>query len=51
MFAAAGASVALLDADHDAVNVASETLVVEGYITVPMKCDVSNEKEVRSVGD
>jgi NAD(P)-dependent dehydrogenase (short-subunit alcohol dehydrogenase family) len=51
MFASAGASVALLDANHDAVNAASETLVGEGHTTVPMKCDVSNEKEVRSVGD
>ena len=49
MFAEAGAVVALLDANHDAANAASETFAAEGHTTVAMKCDVSNEEEVRAV--
>jgi len=47
MFAEAGASVNLLDSNQDAVSGAAETLVAAGLSAVPMKCDVSDEEEVR----
>lgn len=47
MFAEAGASVALVDANGEAVGKAAESLTAAGHKAVGLKCDVSNESEVK----
>jgi NAD(P)-dependent dehydrogenase (short-subunit alcohol dehydrogenase family) len=48
MFADAGASVALLDANGEAVGKAVESLRDGGHKAVALKCDVSNEQQVKA---
>jgi NAD(P)-dependent dehydrogenase (short-subunit alcohol dehydrogenase family) len=48
MFAEAGASVALLDANGEAVGKAAESLAAAGHKAVGLKCDVSDESEVKA---
>lgn len=48
MFAEAGASVALLDANGEAVSKAAESLAATGHKAVGLKCDVSDESEVKA---
>jgi NAD(P)-dependent dehydrogenase (short-subunit alcohol dehydrogenase family) len=48
-FADAGAAVALADWDEKAVQAAAETLAAEGYQTIAIKCDVSDDKQVEEM--
>ncbi|KAF2326666.1 SDR family NAD(P)-dependent oxidoreductase [Flavobacterium ginsenosidimutans] len=48
-FAQQGASVALVDWNEKHVKEAAEKLAAEGYNTVAIQCDVSNDKEVESM--
>jgi NAD(P)-dependent dehydrogenase (short-subunit alcohol dehydrogenase family) len=45
-FAEAGASVAMADWDEKAVQNAADQLAAEGYQTLAIRCDVSNDAEV-----
>ena len=49
MFAEAGASVALADANAEAVGKATESLVAAGHHAVALECDVSDEAQVEEV--
>jgi NAD(P)-dependent dehydrogenase (short-subunit alcohol dehydrogenase family) len=49
MFAEAGASVALIDANGEAVSKAAESMVAAGHHAVALECDVSNEGQVEQV--
>jgi len=48
-FAEAGAAVALADWDEKAVQSAAEQLAAEGYQTLAIKCDVSDDKQVEAM--
>jgi len=48
-FAEAGAAVALVDWDEIAVQAAAEKLAAEGYQTLAIKCDVSDDKQVEEM--
>lgn len=48
-FAEAGASVVLADYDEKAVNTAAKELSDEGYKTLAIVCDVSDDKEVQAM--
>lgn len=48
-FAEAGAAVALADWNEKAVQAAAEQLAAEGYKTLAIKCDVSDDKEVEAM--
>jgi len=48
-FAIAGAAVALADWDEKAVQAAAEKLAAEGYQTLAIKCDVSDDKQVEEM--
>jgi NAD(P)-dependent dehydrogenase (short-subunit alcohol dehydrogenase family) len=50
-FAEAGAAVALADWDENAVQAAADQLVAEGYKTLAIKCDVSDDKQVKEMVD
>lgn len=50
-FAEAGASVVLADCDKDLVKKAAEQLAAEGYKTLPLVCDVSDEEQVKAMVD
>lgn len=50
-FAAAGASVTLADWDAALVNKAAKELAEEGYKTLAIACDVSDDAEVRAMVD
>lgn len=49
MFAEAGASVALVDANREAVSKAAESIAAAGHHAVALECDVSNEAQVEQV--
>lgn len=49
MLAEAGASVALLDANGDAIRKAADSLIAAGHHAVAFECDVSNEVHVEEV--
>lgn len=48
-FAEAGAAVAMADWDEQAVKVAAEQLAAQGYKTLAIQCDVSNDQEVENM--
>ncbi|MEJ7558827.1 MAG: SDR family oxidoreductase [Pedobacter sp.] len=48
-FAKAGASVALADMNEAAVKAEAEKLISEGYKAIGIKCDVTNEQEVKAM--
>lgn len=48
-FAEAGASIALADWNEKAVRAAAEKLAREGYKTMAIKCDVSDDKQVEEM--
>lgn len=48
-FAEAGAAVAMADWDEQAVKVAAEQLAAQGYNTLAIQCDVSNDQEVENM--
>ncbi|HEX8020004.1 glucose 1-dehydrogenase [Mucilaginibacter sp.] len=48
-FAEAGAAVAMADWDENAVKAAASQLATEGYKTLAIKCDVSDEKQVEEM--
>lgn len=48
-FAKAGASVALADANGDAVTQQAERLAAEGYKTLAITCDVTDEAQVKAM--
>jgi NAD(P)-dependent dehydrogenase (short-subunit alcohol dehydrogenase family) len=48
-FAEAGAAVVMVDWDENAVKVAADQLAAEGYQTLAIKCDVSDEKQVEEM--
>ncbi|WP_184548107.1 glucose 1-dehydrogenase [Mucilaginibacter sp. FT3.2] len=48
-FAQAGAAVALADWDEQAVKAAADQLAAEGYQTLAIKCDVSDDKQVEEM--
>jgi NAD(P)-dependent dehydrogenase (short-subunit alcohol dehydrogenase family) len=48
-FADAGAAVALADWDEKAAQAAAEKLAAEGYQTIAIKCDVSDDKQVEEM--
>lgn len=48
-FAQAGASVALADWDEQAVQAAADQLATEGYNTLAIGCDVSNDEQVEAM--
>jgi NAD(P)-dependent dehydrogenase (short-subunit alcohol dehydrogenase family) len=50
-FVEAGASVVLADWDKDLVNKVAEQLTAEGYKTLPLVCDVSDEAQVKAMVD
>lgn len=50
-FAEAGASVVLADLDKDLVNQATEQLTAEGYKTLAITCDVSDDTQVKAMVD
>lgn len=50
-FAEAGAKVALADSDKDLVNQAAEQLAAEGYKTLAIVCDVSDDAQVKAMVD
>ena len=50
-FAEAGASVALADWNEKAARSATEKLAAEGYTTIAIKCDVSDDKQVEEMVD
>lgn len=50
-FAEAGASVALADRDEDLVNKAADQLMAEGYKTLAIVCDVSDDAQVKAMVD
>lgn len=50
-FAEAGATVALADYDEELVNKAAEQLSAEGYKTLAIVCDVSDEEQVKAMVD
>lgn len=50
-FAEAGASVALADLDENLVNKAAELLAADGYKTLAVVCDVSDDKQVKTMVD
>ncbi|MBD1543570.1 glucose 1-dehydrogenase [Arthrobacter sp. IA7] len=45
-FAEAGAAVALVDFDGDAVQAAAETLAADGHQAIAIRCDVADEAQV-----
>ena len=51
VFAEAGASVVLADWDQDLVNKAAAQLAAEGYKTLAIACDVSNDSQVKAMID
>ncbi|WP_366915141.1 SDR family oxidoreductase [Chryseobacterium sp.] len=50
-FAEAGASVALADYDKDLVSLTAEQLAAEGYKTLAIVCDVSDDGQVKAMVD
>lgn len=48
-FAYAGACVALVDMNYDAVKSAARELIASGYNAIAIKCDVTNETEVKAM--
>jgi len=50
-FAEAGASIALADLDSGLVNKAAEQLKAEGYKTLAIACDVSDDAQVKAMVD
>jgi NAD(P)-dependent dehydrogenase (short-subunit alcohol dehydrogenase family) len=50
-FAEAGAAVALADWNEKAVQFAAEQLAAEGHKTLAIKCDVSDDKQVKEMVD
>lgn len=48
-FAEAGATVVLSDWDEKAVNIAAQELAVQGYSTLAIVCDVSDDKQVEAM--
>ena len=48
-FAEAGASVALADTDEKAVRVAAKALANQGYKTLAIRCDVSDDAQVEAM--
>ena len=50
-FAEAGARIALADSDKNLVNQAAENLAAEGYKTLAIVCDVSDDAQVKAMVD
>lgn len=48
-FARSGASVALADWNKKAVQAAAQLLAAEGYKTLAIQCDVSDDKQVEEM--
>lgn len=48
-FAEAGAAVVMADWDENAVKAAADQLAAEGYQTLAIKCDVSDDKQVEEM--
>src|SRR6266702_8187057 len=48
-FAEAGAVVAMADWNEEAVRAAAEKLATDGYKTLAIKCDVSDDKQVEEM--
>jgi NAD(P)-dependent dehydrogenase (short-subunit alcohol dehydrogenase family) len=48
-FATSGASVALADCNGDAVQVAADELAAQGYKTLAIRCDVSDDEQVATM--
>ena len=48
-FAAAGAAVALVDLNEQAVRKLADRLVAEGHKAIPIACDVTDEAQVKSM--
>jgi NAD(P)-dependent dehydrogenase (short-subunit alcohol dehydrogenase family) len=48
-FAEAGAAVALADRDEVLVQKAAQTLTKEGHKAIAIRCDVTNEQQVREM--
>jgi NAD(P)-dependent dehydrogenase (short-subunit alcohol dehydrogenase family) len=48
-FAEAGAAVALVDWDEQAVKKAADSLAAEGYQTLAIQCDVSDDRQVEEM--
>lgn len=49
LFAEAGASVVLADWNEKAVNTAAQELAAQGYTTLAIACDVSDDKQVEAM--
>jgi 2-deoxy-D-gluconate 3-dehydrogenase len=47
--AEAGATVVVADVDSDAAKKSAETLIKAGFKALPVKCDVSNEEDVKKM--
>src|SRR5947208_14358644 len=48
-FAAEGAAVALVDINESAVRTAAEKLVAAGHEAIAVRCDVSDEAQVKAI--
>ncbi|TDW28108.1 NAD(P)-dependent dehydrogenase (short-subunit alcohol dehydrogenase family) [Rhizobium azibense] len=48
-FAAAGAAVALVDVNEDAVKAAADGLIADGHRVIGIRCDVANRGEVEAM--
>src|SRR6266478_5036695 len=48
-FAAEGAAVALVDINESAVRIATERLVAAGHKAIAIRCDVTNEAQVKAM--
>lgn len=48
-FAAAGAAVALVDVNEDAVKAAADGLIADGHRVIGIRCDVTNMGEVEAM--
>ena len=50
-FAAEGAAVALVDINESAVRIATERLVAAGHKAIAIRCDVTDEAQVKARAD